>query len=200
MMHIITIAIMLGIFYYFNVYKANVEDRESEYEQSSDDLINTDEIGDKEMERCLDDRTITGLVQDTLKMIGCEPKMEESGKNNWFMFTYQGEKFCVECNDESSYINIYDNWWHGLSIYSDVEEIADLHRIINWANQYVNCTLLYTTNQEIEEIGVHSKKNILFIKEIPNLGNYLLATLDDFFKVQRFVLTELEKCKVTETK
>ena len=200
MMHIITIAIMLGIFYYFNVYKANVEDRESEYEQSSDDLINTDEIENKEMERCIDDRTTTGLVQDTLKKIGCEPKMENKGKTNWLVFTYQGEKFCIECNDESSYINIYDNWWHGLSIYSDVEEIADLHRVINWANQYANCTLLYTTNQEIEEIGVHSKKNILFIKEIPNLGSYLVATLNDFFKVQRFVLTELDKCKVAETK
>ena len=111
---------------------------------------------------------------------------------------HRGENFTIECNDESFYINIYDTWWHGISIYSDVEEIANLHRVVNLANQYAYCTLLYTTNKEIEEIGVHSKKNILFIKEIPELDKYLIGTLNDFFKVQRLVLTELEKCKVTE--
>jgi hypothetical protein len=115
-------------------------------------------------------------------------------------FTYQGEKFTIECNDDCFFIIIYDTWWYSISIYSDVEEIANLHKVVNLANQQVNCTLLYTTNKEIEEIGVHSKKNILFIKEIPELDKYLIGTLDDFFKVQRFVLTELEKCKVTENR
>ena len=155
---------------------------------------------DIETERCLDESSTTELLTSTLRKIGCEPKTEEKGKRNWIYFTYQGENYTIEYNDESFYINIYDTWWHGISIYSDVEEIANLHRIINLANQYANCTLLYTTNKDIEEIGVHSKKNLLFIKEIPELDKYLIGTLDDFFKVQRFVLTELEKCNVAENK
>ena len=85
-------------------------------------------------------------------------------------------------------------------VYSDVEEIANLHKVINQANLHVNCTLLYTTNNEIEEIGVHSRKNLLFIKEITELDKYLVGVLNGFFKAQKLVLTELEKCKVEETK
>lgn len=69
-------------------------------------------------------------------------------------------------------------------------------RTINLANQHVNCTLLYTTNKEIEEIGVHSRRTILFRKEIPELDKYLISVLNDFFNAQRLVLTELDKCKV----
>lgn len=50
----------------------------------------------------------------------------------------------------------------------------------------------------MEEIGIHSKRIILFVKEIPNLDQYLISVLNDFFKVKRFVLTELDKCKVEE--
>ena len=148
--------------------------------------------------KCLDERTITGLVLSTLRKIGCDPETEERNNLNYAYFTYQGEKFTIESNDSCFFITIYDTWWHSISIYSDVEDIANLHKTINLVNQYVNCTLLYTTNKEIEEIGVHSKRTILFIMEIPEIEKYLLSVLSDFFKAQRLVLTELEKCKVTE--
>ena len=43
---------------------------------------------------------------------------------------------------------------------------------------------------------MHSRRTILFRKEIPELDKYLMSVLNDFFKAQRLVLTELEKCKV----
>lgn len=147
---------------------------------------------------CLDDRTTTGLVLNTLGSIGCDPEIEEHDNLNWISFTYQGEHFKIQCSDDCRLITIYDTWWYQISIYSDVEEIAELHKIINFVNQNDSCTLVYTTNKEIEQIGVHSKKEILFIKEIPNIDKYLIATLINFFKIQRLVLAELEKCKVTE--
>lgn len=176
--------------------------KEEEENLSSQNLMNNDNKTEEDMSvgKCLDERTITGLVLSTLRKIGCEPEMETHGNLNYVYFTYQGEKFTIECNDDCFFIIIYDTWWYSISIYSDVEQIANLHKVVNLANQYAYCTLLYTTNKEIEEIGVHSKKNIIFIKEIPELDKYLIGTLDDFFKVQRFVLTELEKCKVTENK
>ena len=85
-----------------------------------------------------------------------------------------------------------------MSVYSDVEDIANLHKVINFANQHANCTVIHTVNQEIDEIGVHSRRNMLFIPQIPEIDQYLVSVLNDFFKVQRFVVTELEKCKVRE--
>lgn len=202
MYHIIILVIMFAFWYFYRTYKASIEENRVEEDRSVENPMDSENHleDDAEVEPCLDERTTTGLVTSTLRKMGCDPKTEVKGKRIWIYFTYQGENFTIECNDESFYINIYDTWWHGISIYSDVEEIANLHRVVNLANQYAYCTLLYTTNKEIEEIGVHSKKNILFIKEIPELDKYLMGTLDDFFKVQRFVLTELEKCKVTENR
>ena len=144
--------------------------------------------------------TTTMLVLNTLRSIGCSPQIEQRGNLVHAIFTFQGEEFTIESNDQCYFITIYDTWWHSISIYSDVEEIANLHKTINLANQYVNCTLVYTTNKEIEEIGVHSKRTVLFVKEIPEIDKYLLCILNDFFKAQRLAMTELEKCKVTENK
>lgn len=143
-----------------------------------------------------EDVTTTMLVLNTLRSIGCSPQIEQRGNLVHAIFTFQGEEFTIESNDQCYFITIYDTWWHSLSIYSDVDDIADLHRTINLANQYINCTLLYTTNNEIEEIGVHSRRTILFVKEIKEIDKYLISVLNDFFKAQRLVLTELEKCKV----
>ena len=199
--HLLFIAIMLGIYYLYHVYKATKEAKEMEEDQFFERLMNSGNNGDKEGNdmdtiKCLDERTITGLVLSTLRKIGCEPQLETQGELNYVYFTYQGEKFTIECNDDCFFINIYDTWWYSISIYSDVEEIANLHKVINLANQHVNCTLLYTTNKEIEEIGVHSRQNLLFVKEIPEPDKYLMSVLSGFFKAQRMVLTELEKNKV----
>ena len=40
--------------------------------------------------------------------------------------------------------------------------------------------------------------SMLFIQQIPNLEGYLASVLDVFFKVQRTVITEIERMKVTE--
>ena len=195
----IIVATVLFCFYLFQ-YISEKEKAEKEEDQSFQELMNGEHKDEDDMKerKCLDERTIAGLVLTTLRKIGCDPETEEHNNLNYAYFTFQGEKFTIESNDTCKFINIYDTWWHSISIYSDVEEIANLHKTINLVNQYVNCTLLYTTNKEIEEIGVHGRRTILFIKEIPEIDNYLICVLNDFFKAQRFVLTELEKCKVTE--
>ena len=200
MIHVIIWVVIFAAWYFCHVYKASKEEEEREYDTFVEKLMNGDNDKVKEedvnMEKCQDERTITGLVQTTLRSIGCEPETEQKGGLNYAYFTFQGEKFTIESNDDCFFITIYDTWWHSISVYSDVEDIANLHKVINLANQHVSCTLLYTTNNEIEEIGVHSRRTILFIKEIPEIDKYLISVLNDFFKSQRLVLTELEKCKV----
>lgn len=201
MIHIIIWVVMFLVWYLYRTYKASVEENEEVYQASESTTVN-DNIPEENVnvETCLDERTTTGLVLTTLRKIGCEPQVEPQDNFNYVYFTFQGEKYTIECSDDCFFINIYDTWWYSISIYSDVEEIANLHKVINQANLHVNCTLLYTINNEIEEIGVHSRKNMLFIKEISELDKYLMGVLNGFFKAQKLVLTELEKCKVVETK
>ena len=198
----ITIATVMFCFYLYQYMTERRQTKEEEENLSSQSLMNNDNKTEEDMNvgKCLDERTITGLVLSILRKIGCEPEMETQGNLNYVYFTYQGEKFTIECNDDCFFIIIYDTWWYSISIYSDVEEIANLHKVVNLANQQVNCTLLYTINKEIEEIGVHSRQNLLFIKEIPEPDKYLMSVLSGFFKAQRFVLAELEKCKVVVNK
>jgi hypothetical protein len=199
MVHIIIWAIMFLIWYLYRTYKASIEENENcVYENTTINGNHTEEV--MNVEKCLDERTVTGLVLSTLRKIGCDPETEQKQNITYVYFTYQGEKFTIECSDSCYFIIIYDTWWYSISIYSDVEEIADLHKVVNQANLHVNCTLFYTINNEIEEIGVHSRQNLLFIKEIPELDKYLMSVLNGFFKAQRLVLTELEKCKVVENK
>ena len=201
MVHIIIWAIMFFIWYLYHTYKASVEENEEVYRAYEGTTVNDNKTGeDMNVGKCLDERTTTGLVLSTLRKIGCDPQTELQGDITYVYFTYQGEKYTIECNDSCYFIIIYDTWWYSISIYSDVEEIANLHKVVNLANQHVNCTLLYTTNNEIEEIGVHSRQTLLFRKEIPELDIYLMSILSGFFKAQRLVLTELEKCKVLENK
>lgn len=201
MIHILIWVVMFLVWYLYHTYKASVEENEEIYQAYESTTVNDNKAENKmNVETCLDKRTTTGLVLTTLRKIGCEPQVEPQDNFNYVYFTFQGEKYTIECSDDCFFINIYDTWWYSISIYSDVEEIANLHKVINQANLHVNCTLLYTTNNEIEEIGVHSRKNMLFIKEISELDKYLLGVLNGFFKAQKLVLTELEKCKVVETK
>lgn len=197
----IIIATVMFCFYLYQ-YIEEKKTKEEEEDRFFQDLMTreNEQEDNEKVERCLDERTITGLVLSTLRKMGCDPETEQQDGLTRVFFSYQGEKFTIECHDLCFFITIYDTWWHGISIYSDIEGISNLHKTINLANQYTNCTLLYTTNKEIEEIGVHSKRTILFIKEIPDLEKYLTSVLNDFFKAQRLVLTELEKCKVTENR
>jgi len=198
MIHVIIWIVIFFIWYFYRVYRASVEEKEREYDAFYESLVNSDKDKEENMNvgKCLDERTTTGLVLTTLRSIGCDPETEEKGGLNYAYFTFQCEKFTIESNDQCYFVTIYDTWWHSISIYSDVDDIANLHRTINLANQYTNCTLLYTTNNEIEEIGVHSRRTILFVKEIKEIDKYLISVLNDFFNAQRLVLTELDKCKV----
>ena len=202
MSHIITLVIIFAVYYFYHVYKASVEEKEAEEDRFFEELKNSSKDEDRETDamECLDERTITGLVLSTLRKIGCDYEIEQRGNINYIRFIFQGEHFTIDCNDDNYFINIYDTWWYEISTYSDVEEIADLRKVINLANQHTNCSLIYTINKETEQIGVHSKKNMLFISQIPERDLYLKSAFNEFFRAQRFVLTELEKCKVTQNK
>ena len=180
--------VALGLYTLFCYYKGQEENDE----EAKDDVVFEQTDNDVEELGSCPTRV---LVMRTLRNMGAKPELDE--KEN-FRFQYQGEHFMIEADNYCLFINVYDLWWYHLSTYCDVEEFARMQKVVNLINSYSSCTVLYTINKEAEMIGVHSKKNMLFIQQIPNLEGYLASVLDVFFKVQRTVITEIERMKVTE--
>lgn len=77
-------------------------------------------------------------------------------------------------------------------------KVSESRNEINAANRDGLYTVFYTISRDSDEIVVHTKRNDLFIPEIPKIEEYLASLLDGFFRVQRFVHIELEKYKVAE--
>lgn len=178
--------LVLGAYALFCYYKGRDGEVENESDKQEQDANNTELLG----------VPTRALVMRTLRNMGCEPVVEDGSGH--ICFEYQGERFCIGAEDECVFINVYDLWWHSLSMDADIEEFARMQKTVNWINGFANCTVLYSFDYEDRMIGLHSRKNILFISQIPNLELYLGSVLNDFFKVQREVLTEIEKQKVIE--
>jgi hypothetical protein len=190
----IVMATFLGVYMFYKMYK---NDQEASMNSNTSVYVPVDVDTNADMDTIVHETR--DLVLETLREMGCEYEEGTEGENDIrIFFTYQGERFMIEADNECYFINIYDLWWHHMSTYCDVDEFAAMQKTINRINAHANCTVLYTINQEAEEIGVHSKKNMLFVRQIPDLKGYLVSTLNDFFKVQRSVMSEIEKCKVTE--
>lgn len=130
------------------------------------------------------------LVIETLKQMGCECEETESGS---LVFTYQGENFRIEASNDCLFINILDVWWYELPTSCDLKEFANMRKAVNEVNLHASCTVLYTLNTERAKFALHTRKNLIFIRQIPELKGYLEATLSNFFQVQRDVLLEMEK-------
>ncbi len=193
---IVTLLIIVAIIWYTNYRES--KQQEAEYESYCQSIQNESKNEAAEKTETAGEAVPTAtrsLVLNVLNRIGCEPT-EEDDLN--IRFTYQGENFLIESRDDIAYINILDVWWYQLSTYCDVEEFARLQKVINAANRDGSYTVLYTISKEAELIGVHTKKNMLFVPEIPYIEQYLTNTLEGFFRTQRYVLTEIEKNKVAE--
>ena len=94
-------------------------------------------------------------------------------------------------------ITIWDYWWSGFDLY-DIDTLSRVKRAINDANIKAPVTTVYSIDEEDGKVGVHSCKRMLFIPQIPNLEDYLQATLAEFFHVHRYIKTSLEMIRVEE--
>ena len=190
----IVMATFLGVYMFYKMYK---NDQEASVKMNMSVDVPVDVGANADMDKIVHETR--DLVLETLREMGCEYEEGTEDENDIrIFFTYQGERFMIEADNECYFINIYDLWWHHMSTYCDVEEFSAMQKTINQINAKASCTVLYTINQEAEEIGVHSKKNMLFVRQIPGLKDYLVSVLNDFYNIRRDVLIEIEKCKVVE--
>ncbi|MBQ5972516.1 MAG: hypothetical protein IJL45_08930 [Prevotella sp.] len=145
------------------------------------------------------DSDTVNLVYEVLRKIGCEPAEEKQiGDEYYVYFNYQGETFLIIAKSDTKWINVYDLWWYSLSSYKDIEEFSILRKLINEENKNGSYIVFYTINNENEQIDVHTKKNVLFIPQIPDIDQYLISVLQYFFETKRNIFIELEKHKVVK--
>ena len=145
------------------------------------------------------DSDTVNLVYEVLRKIGCEPAEEKQiGDEYYVYFNYQGETFLIIAKRDTKWINVYDLWWYSLSSYKDIEEFSILRKLINEENKNGSYIVFYTINDENEQIDVHTKKNVLFIPQIPDIDQYLISVLQYFFETKRNIFIELEKHKVVK--
>ncbi len=131
------------------------------------------------------------LLIRTLQEMGCPVKIDNLQN---IEFSYQGQQFIALAANELLCIDIIYPWWHSCSLFN-VEYLGQLKKAINEVNSNGRvCTYTLISNEQ-DTVGVHSRKNLLFIPQIPNLTDYLQAMLADFFRTRHHLEAEMEKTK-----
>lgn len=120
------------------------------------------------------------LAVDTLREMNCVPQYSEDKNDNRIFFTFQEGHFFIEANDDSLYINIWYTYFHDVPL-DDIDAMSNVRKAINMTNLNGVCINVYTMDKEDNRLAVHAKRNILFIKQIPDLKGYLASQLSAFF-------------------
>ncbi len=137
------------------------------------------------------------LFMDTLTKIGCQYEVGE-GEDDKIFFAYQGENFSAECKNDGWYVHLWDVFWGHVELY-DVDEIARLKKAINFSNLNCGVTTVYTVDENGKTMDIHCKTTAPFMSEMPQLENYLRATLSEFFRAHHIVGSEMEKLRNAES-
>lgn len=134
------------------------------------------ELTDRLAEKDLDDIPTQDLVITVLQAIGCQPALNEE---KHICFKYQGEEFYIATQEDSRFIVIWNPWWGTSEITNSA--LPYLKEIVNLVNIDSIVTTVYTTDDEQQNLGFHSKCQILFTPKEAPLDEYLKAVLDQFF-------------------
>lgn len=129
------------------------------------------------------------LLTSSLQALGCPVTTDGNGN---ITFKFQGQSFVAQASNELLCITVHYPWWLQCSLF-DVERFAQIKKAINEANCRTNVSTFYVVSDEGDVVGVHSRKNFVFVPQIPNITDYLKAMLEDFFQTHHFVLQELEQ-------
>lgn len=132
----------------------------------------------------------------TLQKIGCTYEIDEEGR---ISFTWQGGKFVAYVADDCPFAIVWYLGWGQFELY-DVDTLSRVRKVVNDTNINHNLNVIYSINKDDGIYYLHTKKHFLFIPSIEDADDYLMAILSDFFVVQRYVETELERQRIEEEK
>ena len=129
------------------------------------------------------------LCIELLKQLNCEVFVSEEEENR-LDFTYQGEHFIIDATNESFFINIWDPGWYVVPL-DDLEQMSNVRKAVNTINNYSGTTIVYYIEEEGQKFILHSKRQCILTKDIPQVKEYLKALLGDFFTAQNKLREEI---------
>ncbi len=135
-------------------------------------------------------RMTKSLLRSTLTNMGCT--VEEDDEKLWT--EYQGENFVFYCNEESLSVRIIDYSWYSQQL-DDLTELSCLKSAINRTNMRSDSTIVYAIDKENSEALVHSSREIIFIKEIPALEDYIRRQFHMMLILHRWLFEDMNEVR-----
>ena len=129
------------------------------------------------------------LCIELLKQLNCEVFVSEEEENR-LDFKYQGEHFIIDATNESFFINIWDPGWYVVPL-DDLEQMSNVRKAVNTINNYSGTTIVYCIEEEEQKFVLHSKRQCILPKDLPNVKEHLSALLNDFFTVKLWLSEQI---------
>ena len=129
------------------------------------------------------------LCIELLKQLNCKAAVAEEDENR-LCFQYQGELFVIDTSNESFFIDIWDPRWYIVPL-DDLEQMSNVRKAINTINNYSGTTIVYCIEEEGQKFVLHSKRQCILPKDLPNVKEHLSALLNDFFTVKLWLSEQI---------
>ena len=129
------------------------------------------------------------LCIELLKQLNCEVTVLEENENRLY-FEYQGEHIVINASNDSYFIEMWDPWWCIVPM-DDLEQMSNVRKAINTINTHGGVTIFYSIEEEGQKFVLHSKRQCILTKDIPQVKEYLKALLGDFFTAQNKLREEI---------
>ena len=159
-------------------------------EQETDGCTQSEDSADMQQEEKQEEPPHTrDLCIELLKQLNCEVSVEEEDENRLY-FEYHGEHFIIDATNESFFINIWDPKWYIVPL-DDLEQMSNVRKAINTINNYSGTTIVYCIEEEEQKFVLHSKRQCILPKDLPNVKEHLSALLNDFFTVKLWLSEQI---------
>ena len=158
-------------------------------EQETDSGTQPEASADIQQEEKQDEPLHTkDLCIELLKQLNCEVTTSKENENRLY-FEYQGEHIVIDASNDSYFIEMWDPWWLIVPV-DDLEQMSNVRKAINTINTHGGVTIFYSI-EEGQKFVLHSKRQCILPKELPNVKEYLMALLNDFFTVKKWLNEEI---------
>lgn len=132
------------------------------------------------------------LFLDTLQKIGCQYKISDIDHEHPIWFHYQGELMTAMADDSVRYVSIVNEFWDR-SEDTMTKSLENIWMAVNDINRDFHVSTYFDISSGTGSIDISSGINILFVKEIPHLDDYLRKMLRNFFCMQNAYWHELAR-------
>jgi len=126
------------------------------------------------------------LLTETLKQLNLKVDFDTEDKDV-VRTDYQGEHFIIKV-ENNKFIEVRDLFWYEAPL-DDLDNLSIIYKVTNWCNLNTSCRMIYSLNEKENTINIHTLTTLLWIPEIPEIEQYLEATLAYMLKVKHIFYT-----------